>query len=132
MGRESLWYLSLRVAVSPPWAAVFYTAWMGAFITWSPSAGPITRALLWLAAPVVTAAGFALGLTLFRWRVRPRGVQFLRSYAFPLLGCAVGAAVVYPFGPMLVVFGMFVVGTLAVTIREAWLVGRSHNDEGVV
>jgi hypothetical protein len=30
---------------------------------------------------------------------------------------------------MLIVFGMFVVGTLAVTIREVWLVGRSPNDE---
>jgi hypothetical protein len=82
-----------------------------------------------LDAPVVTTAGFAFGLTLLRWRVRPLGSQFTRNYAWPLLGCAVGAAVVYPFGPMLIVFGMFAAGTLAVAIREAWLLRRGRNDE---
>lgn len=131
-GRKSLWYLSLRVALSLLWACVFYTAWMGAFIAWSRSVGLVTRALLWVAAPLLTAAGFAFGLTLSRWRVRPLGAQFTRNYAWPLLGCAVGAAVVYPFGPMLIVFGMFAAGTMAVAIREAWLLrpGRNHERLG--
>jgi uncharacterized membrane protein YraQ (UPF0718 family) len=30
---------------------------------------------------------------------------------------------------MLILFGMFVAGTLAVTIREAWLLRRGRNDE---
>jgi len=33
-----------------------------------------------------------------------------------------GAAVTYPFGPMLIVFGMLFLGTLVVIIREAWLI----------
>jgi uncharacterized membrane protein len=126
VGRESLWHVALRVAVSLLSAGVFHTAWMAVFIAMHRSAGPVTRTLLWLGAPVVTGAGFAFGLTLFRWRLRPRGSQFLRNYAWPLLGCAVGAAVVFPFGPMLIVFGMFAVGTLAVIIGEAWL-GRGSN-----
>jgi hypothetical protein len=40
----------------------------------------------------------------------------------PPLGCAMGAIVTYPFGPMLIVFRMLFLGTLVVIIREAWLI----------
>jgi len=44
---------------------------------------------------------------------------------------AVGAAAVFPFGPMLIVFGMFAVGTLAVTIREGWLFAGGYGHERI-
>ena len=43
---------------------------------------------------------------------------FSRILVWPLIGCAVGAGIVYWFGPMLIVFGMFVAGTASVALRE--------------
>ncbi len=125
MGPASLRTLALRVAVSLLLAGVFYLAWMSVFILTYHSAGPGVRAFLWIAGPPVVAAGFALGLMLFRWKARRRRIEFLRCYIWPLVGCAIGTAVVFPFGPMLIVFGIFILGTLAVTIYEGRLMIRS-------
>ena len=120
----SLRVLTLRVAVSLLLAVVFDTAWMSLFIPLYRPSGPIVRALLWIAGPPVIAAGFALGLTLFRWNARPRWAEYLRCYVWPLVGCSAGAAITFPIGPMLIGFGMFALGTLAATIYEARLIFR--------
>jgi hypothetical protein len=36
-----------------------------------------------------------------------------------LAGCAISCVIVWPFGPMLIVFGMFLIGTLSVVLQEA-------------
>ena len=50
-----------------------------------------------------------------------RKTRFFHILLWPLSGCAVGAGVVYWFGPMLIVFGMFAAGTASVIIREVVL-----------
>jgi hypothetical protein len=93
-----------------------YALWLGGFLL-----APGLEDILWVLAPVVTALGFAGGMALFE-RLAGRGrTPFLRLYAWPLAGCAVGAVVVFGFGPMLIVFGMLGAGTASVLAREVAL-----------
>ena len=69
-------------------------------------------------APVATALGFASGLYLHERATGARKARFLSALGWPLAGCVVGAAAVYWQGPMLIVFGMFVLGTVSVVLRE--------------
>ena len=72
------------------------------------------------------AAGFAAGITVAERLAKKDRTRFICIYVWPLVGCSIGAAVVYPFGPMLIVFGMFAAGTVSLAIRE--IVGRSRSD----
>ena len=118
MDTLDLWGVVLRLGSSLLGAGVFYTAWMAAFFAATRSGSVIAETVLWLLAPVMTAAGFAVGITVAQRMARKGKSSFIRIYLWPLVGCAVGAAVVYPFGPMLIVFGMFAGGTASVAIRE--------------
>jgi len=89
---------------------------MVAFFATTRSGGAET--ILRLLAPVVTAAGFAVGITVAERLGKRDEPSFIRIYVWPLVGCAIGATVVYPFGPMLIVFGMFAAGTASVAVRE--------------
>ncbi len=46
-------------------------------------------------------------------------IHFLETYKWCLAGCVIGAGIVWVFGPMLIVFGMFAIGTLSVVLHEA-------------
>jgi hypothetical protein len=130
---RSLWRFGVRLGASLLSASVFYTVWMGVFISLASREGSVLNLVLWLAAPVVTSAGFAVGLILLRRRDdRHPGVAFAKACVAPLVGCAVGAGAVFPFGPMLIVFGMFVVGTTAVAIDEYKATFHHRDDQGVV
>ena len=107
-----------RFAVSVLTGAVFYLVWMGAFILSAPEEGSLLRGLLWSTAPLVTAMGFATGSALFN-RLRHLHTHSLgRLYLYPLTGCSIGAAAIFPFGPMLVVFGMCFMGSLSMVLYE--------------
>ncbi len=103
----------LRVALALAGAGVFYVAWLAVFLLVVKLDISIIEAALWLLAPVATAAGFATGIV-----VAERGSKFSRVVTWPLVGCVIGAGAVYWFGPMLIVFGMFVAGTVSVVLRE--------------
>ena len=47
-----------------------------------------------------------------------RKSKFLNIFKWSLIGCAIGAGAVVWFGPMLIVFGMFLVGMVSVALRE--------------
>ena len=99
-----------------------YFVWMGVFLV-VPGRGGVVKGALWLLAPVVTAGGFALGLAVSTRLLKlPMGSP-VGVFLWPLAGCVVGAAAVYWYGPMLIVFGMFVLGTVSVVVRQA-LLGR--------
>ncbi len=107
-----------RVAVSALFAGLFYFAWLAAFLAAFQQSGVAVKAVLWLIAPVFTAAGFAAGLaSAMRLTKAPRE-GFLGTFLWPLVGCTLGAAVAVWFGPMLIVFGMFLGGTGSVALRE--------------
>ena len=57
-------------------------------------------------------------------------MHILPAFLLPLAGCFAGALAVYPFGAMLIVFGMFGLGTVAVVVNEIieWRRVRSANN----
>jgi hypothetical protein len=107
-----------RVAVSLIFAAIFYIGWLAVFLGLFRDSSVSAKVVLWLIAPVVTAAGFAVGLLLVERLTSTRRRAFFSTFAWPLVGCALGAVSVVWFGPMLIVFGMFLVGTGSLALRE--------------
>jgi len=118
MDRPFWWSALGRVAASLLGAAVSYSAWLAVFLLTVKERGSIWEALLWLLSPLATALGFAAGVSVAERLAGDRRSSFGRLLIWPLLGCAVGAGVVYWFGPMLIVFGMFVMGTASIAVRE--------------
>ena len=114
-----LWKGLAKVVVSFLCGGGFYSAWLAAFLLVGRFEGSVLEAVFWLLAPVVTAVGHAVGVTLFERLAGEAGEGFLRILVWPLIGCAVGAGAVYWFGPMLIVFGMLAAGTVGVALREA-------------
>jgi len=109
----------MQVFVSLVFAGFFYVLWMAVtIIAFKSDSGKIIMGLLWIIAPLATAAGFTIGIWLFDLALKRSGQKFFDIYKWPLTGCAVGAIIVAPFGPMLIVFGMFGLGTLSVILRE--------------
>ena len=124
-----LFGLFLRLVVSIIFAGVFYVGWMAVAIPIlkTESINIVPKAVLWIAAPVVTAAGFAAGVFLFELLPGTRKSKFLDIYKWSFAGCAIGAVSVVCFGPMLIVFGMFALGTAAIAIREIIIRKQSKN-----
>ncbi|TET53379.1 MAG: hypothetical protein E3J64_03635 [Anaerolineales bacterium] len=117
--------LGIKVAVSLLCGGVCYAAWLVAFLLIDLSNGAIVEAVLWLLAPVVTAAGFATGVLLHARLTKTSEAGFFRVALWPLIGCAAGAAAVYWFGPMLIVFSMLAAGTASVMLREVLALRRA-------
>ena len=109
----------LRIFISLIFAGFFYVLWMAvAIMAFKSGSGKFIMGLLWIIAPIITAAGFTIGIGLFDFAVKQFRQNFFNIYKWPLVGCIAGAALVLPFGPMLIVFGMFGLGTLSVILRE--------------
>ena len=113
-----LWQALARLAFSLLCAGVFHCVWLAAFLLTTKLDSPVVEVILWLLAPVITAAGFAAGIAILERLTGASRTKFSRIFRWPLIGCAIGAGVVYWFGPMLIVFGMFAVGTASVALRE--------------
>ena len=124
MNSKSLLAVVVRVACSLIFAGIFYTGWMavaiGAFKRGIDNV--VVEVVLWLCAAVVTGAGFAVGVALLPGARRSK---FVDIYKWPLIACVIGAVAVFPFGPMLIVFEMFVLGTASVIIREFVMMKRA-------
>jgi hypothetical protein len=109
-----------RVAISVLGGGLFYSLWLVAFLESS-----ILQIAMWFLAPVVTAVGYALGIVLGERLTKASPTRFDRILIWPLIGCIVGAGIVVWFGPMLIVFGMFLLGTASVIMRE-WVMLRER------
>ena len=125
--KKILWQAALRVLSSLLVGVFFYIIWLGVFLLVSPVEG-IIEIVLWLAAPLITGAGFAAGTLIFNRLAKAGGDSFIQALVWSLVGCILGAAIVYPFGPMLIVFSMLASGTLSVAAREVvtWASGRNQ------
>ncbi len=111
-----MWRDGLRLVISVLTGTAFHALWVVAFIfAASRGASDMFRGILWLAAPVVGAAGFASGLTLM-WRDGRRTAGFALTFGKILSGCAIGAGLMSPIGPMFVGFGLLAGGALAAAI----------------
>lgn len=120
--------LVVRVAASLLGAGTFYSAWLAVVLALDPQPTAPLPLVVSATAPLFTALGFALGALLADRLTRQTQTRFLRTYLWPLAGCVVGALVVYPFGPMLIVFGMFALGTVTVFVEGLMLEERAHLD----
>jgi len=108
-----------RIILSAVFAGIFYVAWLAVALPVFKSGAPsVVRAILWLLAPVTTALGFTAGVVIFEMLPGTRKSKILDILKWPLIGCTIGAGVVFGFGPMLIVFGMFAAGTAGIVLRE--------------
>ena len=108
----------VSVVISLVCGGAFYFAWMAVFLLTLELNRPILNVLLWPLAPVVTAVGFTVGVMIAQRLTGAERSGFAHIYRWPLVGCIVAVAAVYPIGPMLIVFGMLVAGTVSVALRE--------------
>jgi len=107
-----------KIILSLLFAGVFYFAWMASFLLTASLDSAVLEVSLWLLAPVITALGFTVGMFAFERLTKTGNTGFFRLFVWPLIGCAIGAGIVYWFGPMLIVFGMFMTGTAGVALKE--------------
>ena len=124
---KDLLVIFFRVACSLLCAGIFYSAWMAVFITAAGLDSLGIKIALWLLAPLVTGAGFTMGIVAFERLIKKRKVEFLHIYPWTLTGCVIGAGIIFWFGPMLIVFGMFATGTVSVIIREVVIFMRNNS-----
>ncbi len=120
----------MKAAVSLLLGAVYYAAWLAAFLFLNRLENAQLERALFILAPVVTAAGFATGVTLVEKLGGMPRTGFFLSWVWALMGCAVGALAVYFYGPMLIVFTMLAGGTLAVVYRDITR-GRSRRRHSI-
>ena len=118
MNLKCLFGLFVRVMISVVFAGIFYAGWLAVALGVLKSGPLVAKALWWLLAPVVTAAGFAVGLAIFELLPGTRKSRRRDIVLWPLAGCAIGAAAVFPFGPMLIVFSMFALGAASILAKE--------------
>jgi hypothetical protein len=118
MNRKCFFGLFVRTIISVIFAGIFYTGWMAIAIPVLKSGPVFARVLCWLSAPVVTASGFAAGIAIFELLPGTRKSKPRDIILWPLAGCIIGAAVVFFFGPMLIVFAMFALGTAGILTKE--------------
>jgi len=76
--------------------------------------------ILWLVSPIITAIGFSSGIMVYDHFSRSTKLPFIRLVSWPLIGCIIGAVIVYWFGPMLIVFSMLALGAISVAVREVF------------
>ncbi len=108
-----------RFLISLLSGAAFYLVWMGVFLLSRPYLSPLFRGVLWFLAPIATGLGFFAGAALFTLFRHLAPIPLRRLCCYSLLACSAGAAVVFPFGAMLIVFGMCVLGSFAMLLFEA-------------
>jgi hypothetical protein len=118
MNLKCLFGLFVRVIISVVFAGIFYAGWMAVAIPVLKSGHLFAKALVWLSAPVVTGAGFTSGVAIFELLPGTRKSKLRDSVLWPLAGCAIGAAVVFFFGPMLIAFAMFALGAASILAKE--------------
>ncbi len=118
MNLKCFFGLFVRIIVSVISAGIFYTGWLAVAIPVLKSGPLFAKALCWLLAPVVTAAGFASGIAIFELLPGTRKSKPRDIVLWPCVGCTIGAAVVFFFGPMLIVFAMFALGAAGILTKE--------------
>ncbi len=113
--------LLIRAAVSVLGGVIGFAVWLIVVLSRMPRPPVPPSFALTLTAPVVTAVGFALGMSVAERLTRRRRGALRGTFLWTLVGCSVGTLVMFPFGGMLVGFGLFGLGTTALLVREVSL-----------
>ncbi len=128
-----VWDFGRVVAASVLLGLVFHAAWVVLFIfASSQGASRLVKVMLWLLAPVISAVGFGTGLGAVAHGVPRRKTRFRPAFRMALIGCAIGAVVMSPLGPMVVGFGVLAGGGMAAVVQcladeralRVWASGR--------
>ncbi|MGD2156881.1 MAG: hypothetical protein PVG14_14710 [Anaerolineales bacterium] len=115
--KRDLGVRGVKVLVSFIVGGLFYLIWLAIYLLSTPVEG-YEEIILWLLAPVITSFGFTAGIYLFERISQGERYKFWSLYKWPLMGCLLGAGIVYWFGPMLIVFSMLILGGISVGLRE--------------
>lgn len=120
-GRWAMLGVLFRVLGSLTGGIIMFTVWLVAVLARMPRPPVPPSFAVTLTAPIVTAVGFALGMLVAERLTQRRQGGVRGAFLWPLAGCTVGTLVMFPFGGMLVGFGLFSLGTAALLIREVLL-----------
>lgn len=118
--KKRLLSVFVRVTLSVIFAGIFYIGWMAIAIPIYKSefGGLVVKVVIWILAPILTGLGFALGSKMFELLPSTDKTGFWETYRWCLAGCAIGGGIIWLFGPMLIVFGMFAMGTMSIVLHE--------------
>ena len=110
---------------------IAFAVWLVAVLVRMPRPPVPPSFAVTLTAPVVTAAGFGLGMLVAERLTQRRQSGFRVAYLWSLAGGTIGTLAMFPFGGMMAGFGLFILGTMALLIREVLylkylLTGRGH------
>ena len=121
MNNRGKWHGSLLiVALSAMGGILCHQIWIAVAIPAGWTGNDLLATALWILSPFLTALGFAIGATVAERKHLGGGNKFIQIYMWPLAGCVIGAVSTYIFGPMLIVFGMLILGTAGVALCEIW------------
>ena len=126
MTLKEIMMMSARIGASLIGAGIAFCGWLALFLLFAKDGSTAASAVLWIAAPVATAFGFAAGYSVGDHVTRLPHGNFTRRILVLLVACSVGAVSVFWLGPMLIVFSMFAAGGLCIVIWEAhrWMKHR--------
>jgi hypothetical protein len=97
---------------------IVYLTWLAAFLGMNALGQTDAQGALWVLSPIVTGIGFAAGYTLMKRKAGYAETRMRHVLPWPVAGCAIGAAAVYWFGQMLIVFAMLLVGAGSICLME--------------
>ena len=117
-GRSAMLSALFRVLGSLLGGVIMFAVWLIAVLARMPRPPVPPSFAVTLTAPVVTAAGFGLGMLVAERLTQRRQGGVRGAFLWSLAGGTVGTLVMFPFGGMLVGFGLFGLGTAALLIRE--------------
>ncbi len=116
----------IRVAFSLVGAGIFQLAWLAFCIPAFKMDSLALKVIGWTSGPIIVGAGFATGVWVSERLGKARRTPFLNTFAWTLIACSIGAGAVFWYGPMLIVFGMFVAGTTSVVVREVVFLRKAN------
>lgn len=114
--RYAVRLMFIRVAMGVLAGGIGYVLWLILFLLLTPT--DTWRTVMWGLAPVVTAIGYAVGGYMGEDVTQVRRSPWWVLLLWPLIGCGVGAALVFRRGPSALILGVFGAGTLSMVIRE--------------
>ena len=107
-------------------AFLFNVLWLILFISFGKLSGGSIRIVLWCISPLIIASGYSYGIIVYDRVVFSNRDSFLLILPWSLLGCVLGEIVALSSGPMVIGLSIFVLGGIAVLLREFNMVHKKR------
>jgi hypothetical protein len=118
--------LATRLISSFIGAFVFNILWLIFFISFGKLPRGIVGGVLWCAAPLIIACGYSYGIIVYDFVVLRIRKSLLSILPWPLIGCAIGEVVALSSGPMVMGLSIFILGGVAMLLREIKLLRQNE------